>query len=332
MKHSSDLSSTERLEIKILLDKRYSMRSIGKALGRSPNTISYEIKKNSVLGRYDPVKATAKARLRKRMRKLEWSKLVENPKLQDFVIEKLKLHWNPDEIAGYLKKHLKQCPGYVSKTAIYDWLRTARGERYCQYLYSRRRRIKKRKVKDKREIIPNRRPLVERFKGANHRSRFGHFEADTVVGKKGTRGGVKTGLERKSRLFLAQKVTSMKPREHVQVLGQMLAGLKVKSVTFDNGIENREHGQLTVATFFADAYSSWQRGANEQGNKMLRRYFPKGTDFGEVSQNEIDQAVSLINNKPRKILGYESALEVARRAGIISEEKSIKSGSVLILG
>jgi len=329
MKKAKDLSQAERLEIKILLDKGYSKRSIAEALGRGHNTISYEIKVNSVNGEYDPIKAEAKARLRKRMRKLEWAKLNECGELQDFVIKKLKLNWNPDEIAGYMRKHPKECPWYASKTAIYDWLRTARGERYCRYLYSRRRHIKKQESKTKRVLIPDRVSIDKRFLGANHRSRYGHFEADTVVGKKGTSGGIKTVLERKSRLFLAKKVTSMKPREHADILRAILDPLKVKSVTFDNGIENREHGRLTVSAFFADPYSSWQRGGNENGNKMLRRYFPKGTDFEKVSQTEIDQAVSLINNKPRKILGYESALEVAKRAGIIN---SIKSESVLILG
>jgi IS30 family transposase len=318
MKKAKDLSSAERLEIKILLDKGYSKRSIGKALGRSPNTISYEIKVNSVNGEYDPLKAQAKARLRKRMRKLEWAKINENKDLRAFVIKKLKLHWNPDEIAGYMKKHPRECSWYASKTAIYDWLRTSRGERYCHYLYSKRRHIKKQGPKTERALIPNRVSIDQRFLGADHRSRYGHFEADTVVGRKGTAGGVKTVSERKSRLFLAQKVVSMKPGEHAEVLQTMLAPLKVKSVTFDNGIENREHERLTISTFFADRYSSWQRGGNEHGNKMLRRYFPKGTNFEKISQTKIDQAVSLINNKPRKILGYRSALEVAEKAGILT--------------
>jgi IS30 family transposase len=317
MKQAKDLSRAERLEIKILLDKKYSFRSIAKVLGRSPNTISYEIKENSVGGVYDPLKAHDKARLRKRMRKLEWAKLNEQPALRHFVVEKLDAHWNPDEIAGHLKKHPLAGLGYISKTAIYEWLRTSRGERYCRLLYSKRKRVKKRKPKTKRVLIPNRVSIHQRSVGADHRRRYGHWEADTVVGRKGTKGGVKTSVERKSRLLLARKVKTMRPGEHAESLQEMLAPLKVTSITFDNGIENREHGRLGVPTFFADPYSSWQRGANEHGNKMLRRYFPKGTDFSKINQTKIDQAVSLINNKPRKILGYESALDVARRAGII---------------
>jgi transposase, IS30 family len=317
MNNAKDLSRAERLEIKILLDKGYSMRSIGEALGRGKSTISYEIKQNQTDGEYNPIKAHAKARLRKRMRKLEWSKLSASPQLQSFVIAKLKLHWNPDEIAGYLKKHPQVGLGYVSKTAIYEWLRTPRGERYCQYLYSKRKRVKKRKPQVKKELIPNRVSINKRFLGADNRTRYGHFEDDSVVGRKGTRGGLKVVSERKSRLVLVHKVESMRPSEHLQVEREMFQGVKALSISRDNGIENRSHESLGIPSFFCDPYASWQKGGVEQVNKMLRRYFPKGTNFETVSQNEVDQVDSLINNKPRKILGYRSALEVARAAGIL---------------
>lgn len=329
MKKAKDLSKAERLEMGILLNKGYSKRSIAKVLGRSPNTISYEVLNNTVSCIYDPLKAHAKARFRKRMRKLEWAKIIEYPALKEFVIAKLKAHWNPDEIAGYLRRYHKKYPWYVSKTAIYDWLRTSRGERYCVYLYSKRKRVKRRKPKTKRVIIPDRVSVHKRSLGANNRTRYGHWEADTVVGAKGTPGGLKTGVERKSKLIVARKVLSMRPREHADVLGSILSQVKVKSATFDNGIENRYHGALGVPTFFCDPYSSWQKGGNENGNKMLRRYFPKGTDFSKVSQDEVDEAISRINSKPRKSLGYRSAYEVSRKAGIM---KYIKSESVLILG
>jgi len=318
MKKSKDLSRIERLEISILLKKKYSMRAIALVLGRSPNTISYEIRANSTLDIYDPLKAQTKARLRKRMRKLEWAKLNVYPRLRAFVIEKLMAHWNPDEIAGHLKKNEGQYSWYISKTAIYDWLRTIQGERYCAHLYSKRKRAKRRMPRARRALIPSRISIDNRFLGANHRTRYGHFESDTIMGKKGTSGVVKTVLERKSRLLLAHKVDGMRPIEHIAVLKEMILPLKIKSITFDNGIENQAHKHLHIPTFFCDPYASWQRGANEHGNKMLRRYFPKGTDFSMVTQTELDRAVQIINNKPRKILGYRSALEVAIRAGIMS--------------
>jgi IS30 family transposase len=324
MKQKGDLTLSERLEIEILLRKKYSMRSIAAVLGRSPNTVSYEIKENSVNGIYDARKAHAKARVRKRFRKLEWSKLDHDIPLRNLVILKLKEHWNPDEIAGWLKK--EKVHGYVSKTAIYEWLRTSVGERYCVYLYSKRKRVKKRKPKFKRVLIPNRVSVHRRFKSADNRTRYGHAEQDAIVSKKGGTGALAVLQERKSRLVLARKTLSMSPTEHVHATARMREEIHIKSITYDNGIENRYHELSNIPTFFCDPYSSWQKPGVENVNKMIRRYFPKGTDFADVSQVQVDQALSIINNKPRKILGYRSALEVARNAGII------KSESVLIQG
>jgi transposase, IS30 family len=310
-----NINETERDEIFILRDKGYSMRSIAKSLNRSPNTISYELKHNKTTGTYDSHKAHAKSRLRKRMRKLQWKKIDQNRGLRQYVIDGLKNGWNPDEIAGRMEREKK--PYYASKNSIYRWLRSSRGERYCKFLYSKRRYVKKRKEKTKRILIPNRISIHKRFKGAMNRTRYGHWEADTVVGKKNTPGGVKTAIERKTRVFQARIVKSMKPREHARALKEILSSFKVMSITFDNGIENRDHGSSEVPTFFCDPYSSWQKGSDENANKIFRRYFPKGTDFSKVSQEEVDRVIDLINEKPRKILDYRSAREAAEEAGII---------------
>lgn len=324
MNHKGDLTRAERLEIGILLEKGYSQRAVAKALSRSPNTVSYEVRENSTLGVYDPCKADAKARVRKHYRKLEWSKIEANPALKRLVVRKLKKHWNPDEIAGYLKR--TKAPTYVSKTAIYLWLRTSRGERYCEHLYSKRKRVKKQKPKTKKVLIPNRVGIACRSAGATNRSRGGHWERDTMVGRKGTPGGLATAQERKTRLVSALKVESMRSSEHLAADQTMFEGMKTLSISRDNGIENREHKALGIPSFFCDPYSSWQKGGIENANKMLRRYFPKGTDFREVSQQEVDHAVRLINEKPRRILGYRSSLAEALELSII------KKSSVLILG
>lgn len=317
MKNKTELTREERDEISILTKKGYSCRAIAQALGRSPNTVSYERRHNSVRGIYDPHKAHRKARAKKKKRRFNYRKIEKYPELKAFIVAKLKVAWNPDEIAGYLKAHKDEHPWYVSKTAIYTWLRTSRGERYCTLLYSKRKRVKKRIPKTKRMMIPERVSVHKRFSGADNRTRFGHWEGDTVVGVRGTAGGVSTLLERKSRLYTARKVSSMSPRIHARAQRRMLRGKKTLSVTYDNGIENRDHGTLGVPTFFCDPYSSWQKGSNENGNKLLRRFFPKGTDFSTVSQKSIDAKVRLINEKPRRILGYRSALEVAKAGGII---------------
>jgi len=118
----------------------------------------------------------------------------------------------------------------------------------------------------------------------------------------------------------------LRPREHAEIERLMLNDVKVVSVTRDNGLENRDHETVDWPSFFCDPYSSWPKGGVENANKMLRRYFPKGTDFRHITQQKIDRVVAIINNKPRKILGYRSALEVARGAGIIKNEGVLTLG------
>lgn len=318
MKNNTKLSRAERLEIKILLDREYSLRDIAKALKRSPNTISYEVKTNSVHGAYDPLKADRKAKTRKRNAKFQWKKIDHDSDLETYIVEKLKLGWNPDEISGRMKEDNE--PFFASKTAIYEWLYTARGQRYCAYLYSKRYDRKRRKKKTKKAMISDRISIENRPKGAKNRSRYGHFEGDTVVSKRGGTGGMSVLIDRKSRFLAVRKIASMSSRENLRKIRDMKESLGMKSITFDNGIENRKHTEIGVPTFFCDPYSSWQKGGVENVNKMLRRYFPKRTDFRDVSQREIDRVVDLINKKPRKILGYRSAYEVALEHGVLLRE------------
>ena len=319
MKNRTELTRAERDEIAILKHKQYSGRAIARALNRSPNTISYELMHHSTNGIYDAKNAHAKAMRARKARRFNYAKIERYPDLKRFIIEKLKAVWNPDEIAGHLKLHRKEYAWCVSKTAIYEWLRTSRGERYCVYLYSKRKKVKKRRSKTARVMIPKRVSIHKRVAGANNRTRVGHWEGDTVVSRRGTQGGVSTLYERVSKLYLARKVSSMRPSVHAYAQQRMLHDKQVRSVTYDNGIENRHHTTLGVPTFFCDPYSSWQKGGNENGNKLFRRFFPKGTDLSKVSQKTIDAKVLLINEKPRRSLGYRSALEVANARGIIKK-------------
>lgn len=323
-KGKKDIASVERLEISILLEKGYSLRSIARSLDRGHNTVAYEVQKNSVRGQYDPWKAHHKAQVRKKYRRFEWRKIEAGEPLQEYIKARLTAHWNPDEIAGRMRRD--RLPFYASKTAIYEWLRTARGEPYCAYLYSRRRRVKRRKQKAKRTFIPHRVSIEKRPLGAGHRTRYRHCEADTLMSKKGTPGGIKVVYERKARLIAARKVYSMKPKEHTGAMQRIAGAMRVRSFTYDNGIENRDHEKVGIPSYFCDPYSSWQKGGVENANKMIRRYFPKRTDFRSVSQEDIDRVVFIINRKPRKILGYRSALEVAQETGIITNESVLTVG------
>ena len=331
MKKNKKLSRAERFEIAILLGKEYSFRSIAGVLGRSPNTISYEVRENSVNGVYDPWKAHAKARVRKRNAKFQWKKIHENDALREYIIEGLKKHWNPLEISGRMK--VGGLPFFASKTAIYEWLYSASGQRYCRYLYSKRYNKRRRKPKTKREMIPHRIGIEERPIEATLRTQAGHFEGDTIVSKRGGSGGLSVLQDRRTRLLGVKKLHTLSPTENNVAINHMREELNILSITFDNGIENKKHTELGVMTFFCNPYSSWEKGGVENVNKMLRRYFPKGTDFAEVPEERIRKAVQMINEKPRKILGFRTALEVAREEGVLLRESNPCNGvSVLIEG
>lgn len=327
MSKKPKLQLVERLELAILLEKGYSLRVIARSMDRSPNTISHEVEVNGGRMRYDPNHADQRARTRKKDTRRAWSKIEHHPELKAYILNGLQAHWNPDEISGKMKQEQK--PYYASKTAIYDWLQTVYGQNYCVNLYSQRYYKKKHMKKTERVMIPERVSIDERFLGADNRTRYGHWEDDTIVSRKGCRGGLSVGCERKSRLIVATKVISMSTAEHMEAIKQQIKKYKTLSITFDNGIENKQHKSLGVPTFFCEPYSSWQKGSVENANKMIRRYFPKGTNFRTVSQRAVDRVVAIINNKPRKILGYKTALEVSSACGMM---KSIKTSAVLIGG
>lgn len=308
------LSKSERSEIEILKDKGYGVRAIAKTLGRSPNTISYELKR--VPSGYKATYAKTYARRNLMYRRLQWSKIESTPSLKEYIIEKLKLSWNPDEISGRMKKEKK--PWYVSKSGIYLWLETVRGEKYKKYLYSYRPGKRHKKKEEYRGPISHMTSISLRSLEVAHRSQYGHWESDCMVSKKGTKGGLSTHSERKSRLLVAQKVPDMTSLEKQKTLQNLSKMFFVKSITFDRGVENAKHHELGIPTYFCNAYHSWEKGGVENANKMIRRFLPKKTDFSLISQEEINRIVSIINNKPRKILGYMTATEVAVRAGVIN--------------
>jgi len=153
--------------------------------------------------------------------------------------------------------------------------------------------------------------IHERDEVANERLEFGHWELDTVVGPLGTKQALVTAVDRKTRLLLVQKVERRTAENVKLAIIKLLGNQVVKSMTFDNGKEFSKHEELTLffsaPCYFADPRSPWQRGTNENSNGLLRQYFPKGTHFKFVQQEEIDSAVHEINSRPRKVLGYRSS-------------------------
>lgn len=329
MKKASKITDAERSEIEILHTKGYSARSIATVFGRSPNSIATELKRNSYVGgKYVAERAKQKAYVRRKYAKYQGKKIQEHDELRSFIVSKLSEHWNPDEIAGYLKQN-PHVGFYVSKTAIYEWLRSAWGQQYCGLLYCKRyRRKPHRPNKTARVMIPDRISVRERPTTALDRLEVGHCEYDSVVSSKrcGSTAALAVLQERSTRLVHAQLVPNLKPEPYARAVLQLAAGIKTVTMTTDNGIENKQHQLITkktgVPVFFTDPYSSWQKGGVENANKMLRRYFPKGTDFATVTQTDVANALTRINNKPRKILGYKSSLQIAQEKGLLATKVS----------
>jgi IS30 family transposase len=326
-KNFTGLSDAERSEISILKKRDCGIREIAQALGRSPNTVSYELKKNSVDGVYDPLKAKAKSRVSRRSRRYQWRNIEHEPKLRAFVIEHLASphHWSPDSIAGYLKHEQRELPT-VGKDQIYAWLYSSYGQSYCQHLLSKRYHPKHRnKNKTERVMIPDRLSITERPPTVEDRQEAGHWEGDTVVSGKRTHS--KTALtvvqERTTRFIGATLIPNLKPESFMSATNDMLKGKLALTLSLDNGIENKQHKGIRSANgapipvFFCDPYSSYQKGGIEHANKMLRRYLPKGCDLSIFTQAQVDDFVERINRKPRRCLGYKSAVQLAEEKGII---------------
>ena len=316
-----------------MVDDGCSARQIGQTLGIHHTTVSREIKRNSYgcdgrtepskHGSYDSSAAQQKAYVRRKYAKYQGKKIQEDDELRSFIIRHLEAHLNPDEISGLMKSD-PTLGFYASKTAIYEWLYSAWGQKYCEHLYSSRFKPKPRKKnKTDRIMIPDRTGIELRPETVSFRIESGHCEFDSIVSSKlsGSTYALAVLQERSSRLVRAKLVTNLKPQQYAQVIAELSGELHVRSFTTDNGIENKHHQRITSNTgapvFFTDPYSSWQKGGVENANKMLRRYFPKGTNFATVTQKDVDEALTRINNKPRKILGYKSSLQVAKEKGVL---------------
>lgn len=326
------LGLLDRDRIEALLKSGHKQKEIAEVLGINKSTISREIKRNrrkirtvggNKDGPYEASVADHKAYVNRLYSKYQGKKINENIDLQNYIIEKLEKHWNPDEISGRMKEEKK--PFYASKTAIYEWLYSAWGQKHCHLLYSKQYHSKKqKKKKTERTLIPNRKSITERPLGAINRTRFGHYEADTIVsGKKtGSRESLSVIYERKAKYIDAKKIQNLKPETNVIAIKEMEEKLsKVLSATFDNGIENTRHEKLGFNTYFCDPYSSWQKGGVENANKMIRRYIPKGSDISKYSNSYVKMVVERINDKPRKSLNYKTASEVMIQNNLIKTNK-----------
>lgn len=316
-KKFSHIKKAERLEIAVLLQKKYSHREIADVLDRDHTSVDREIAANSVRGKYQPQKAQHKSSVKRKYAKYQGMKIHHDEVLENYVKKKLRKRWSPEEISGRLR-NVDTRITYVSSRAIYKWCYSVWGQRYCKYLPKQRYyRRKRRGKKMKKVLIPNRKGLEERPEAAATRSEFGHYESDTFVsGKKHkVKASVSALVERKSRYTKLQKIRNLKPAVNARAIKHMSQTLvKFLTCTFDNGIENTRHEELRRAlridTYFCDPYSSWQKGTIENTIGRVRRFIPKGANLNDYSARDLQHVETWLNVTPRKCLSYKTPEEV----------------------
>jgi transposase, IS30 family len=300
-------TKNERNELSILLKKGYSQRSIAAVLRRSPPSIGREIKRNTVNGEYDPEKANHKARVKRIYSKYQGMKIAGNDWLEAYVKDKLSRYWTPEEIAGRLEYEYGK--PVITFKSIYKWLYSSRGQAFCEYLPSKRYYPRPRKgISGKRTLIPNRTPIELRPQIIDSRQRIGDFEADTLGVPRESRGTIAGVVDRKSRYFDARKIRRIGLA--VDRFKEIADSLEALSFTFDNGIENVHHEQLGVPTYFCNAYSPWEKGSMENTFQRFRRFVPKESLLQNYSDQEIADICDIMNNTPRKCLGWRTPKEV----------------------
>lgn len=316
------LSVEEREEIQQGLWNKESMRSIAKRLGRSHSSIVREINKNlpPLNRQYTPRLANERAILNRTKRGRE--DRLKNDEIRGYVVEHLKLGWSPEQVAGRMKK---DGIGSISHEAVYQFVyaqihRGGNGgvkpgkEDLRPYLRRKQKRRQHQGSRKGTRIFKANGPSIDERPGiVELRSRLGDWEGDTVESRNHA-PGVNTLLERKSGLFLVTKVRDKTSEETRVAIVSRLKHFPAHTLTLDNGSENRAWEALEAATgvrvYFAHPYRSSERGANENANGLLREYFPKGTDFRDIPDEEIARVEYALNTRPRKRLGYLAPLEI----------------------
>ena len=309
------LTFLERERISQMHHAGASQSEIAEELGRASSTISRELKRNSLTGIYFAVTAQELAQRRRQQRALV--RKMDDPKTNYYVRSRLVRCWSPDQIAGRSKSDfVGDRRRQISHQTIYTWIKSQPPADRRHFTSFLRRAGCRRPRDDGRGRIPNQVLIEGRPKVVSQRGRYGDWEGDTVVGA-GHSGAVVTLVERKSGYLLTAKSCDRKARRVAGKIASRLAELPAelrRTATFDNGKEFAEHAylakRLEMKIYFAQPYCSWQRGTNENTNGLLRQFIPKGTDFRDISWQELEHYTNLINDRPRKRLGYRTPVEV----------------------
>ena len=311
------LSLAEREEISRGIVADLSARSIASKLGRSPSTVSREINRNGGRANYRAIPADQNAW--DQAQRPKRCKLVRNRALARIVESKLRLLWSPEQIAGWLKRSFPADERYqVSHETIYRSLFVqARGalKKELQLYLRSKRTIRRAKQSSLKGIglggMPEAVSIRERPASVEDRAVPGHWEGDLIEGPNGS--CIATLVERHSRYLMLIKLANKKTETVVTALIKQASRLPdelYKSLTWDRGFEMRDHRRFTLETdiqiYFCDPQSPWQRGTNENTNRLLRQYLPKRTDLSVHSQEDLDKIARQLNERPRKTLDYET--------------------------
>jgi len=311
------LTLAEREDISRGIASASSIREIASRLDRAASTVSREVARHGGRPAYRAHDADRQAwasalRSKKCL-------LAVNRKLRDVVASKLILDWSPEQISGWLKTQYPDDESMrVSHETIYRSLFIqARGvlkKELMDHLRSKRRMRRSRHFSEHghaRGQVVDAISIRERPAEAEDRAIPGHWEGDLLAG--GKNSYVATLVERHSRFLMLIKVRSKDTAVVVAALSKHVRKLPAtlrRSLTWDRGLEMAKHKEFTVATnvqvYFCDPQSPWQRGTNENTNLLLRQYFPRGTDLSSISQKQLDQVELLLNQRPRKTLGFQT--------------------------
>ncbi len=290
-------------------------QKVAEFLHCSEAAISQEVKRNSYFGKYSASKAQEASK--KRKNKTKKRPILDDPEIGRYIEEKLELGWTPDEIAGRSK--LDPNVKSVSRGSVYNYIYAPKNhsKQLWKLLRFKRSKPKKRKAGNhKKGGIPGRVGIQKRPEIVEERSRLGDWEGDTVIGAN-QKGVIATFVDRTARYTKIGKLENKSMIEMHRVAVELFKSEpkeKLNTMTFDNGKEFTGHlaisKDLDIEIFFADPYSSFQRGTNENMNRQIRRFLPKGTDLRSVTQKELDEIADKLNNRPRRSLNYKTPAEV----------------------
>ena len=306
------ITLTERYLIGRYRRDRLSIRQVAEKLGRSPSTVSRELKRNlRPHGCWSAEVAQERTHAR-RSRSRRGSQFSEGDR--ELIFAKIKEEWAPEQVSGWLK--LEGKPSAAAKT-IYRWIKKDRkqgGELFRHLRQARKRRRKVYRSSDSRGKLKGKCHISLRSKEAENRLKYGHFEVDLVHGKV-TQHCALTLVDRKTRFTLVRILQNRTVEEVNRVLIPLIWKYQIKTITADNGCEfhgfKRVEENTEVRWYFATPHHSWERGTSENTNGLIRQYLPKGMTMQYVTPEYMEFIQNRLNNRPRKILGMKTPWEVA---------------------